>query len=333
MYKKNRLIIILISITFIEILSGCTSNSKSNIINNMTDNYKLLEGSWVPAGIYYEDELSRMHLVDLSDNDELMDLFSTKYLLFYESGAFLYMDLYNNRGMCVEQSLDKYILKTDTVFMYDFSETGLIEKEVESSNKTSFIAELYDENTLCIDTLDPISGKAKVDSVPIIFERENTESQYILLNKTPLNDDSSSNNSSSENNETNYYPTRPSEPFDNKYGTPTTICIHSGCQNYIASSGDTNCCTQHSARCLNCNCYIDEDDMYCMSCLSEAITSPENNHSSTSNDFYYNNSNRKDSCNYKYPSGEICGNKTNKYENLCDRHFDELNAIYQSLTN
>ena len=55
--------------------------------------------------------------------------------------------------------------------------------------------------------------------------------------------------------------------FTNKYGTSTTRCAHPGCSNYIASSGDTNCCRTHSNRCLNCGCYIDGDAMYCMSCL------------------------------------------------------------------
>ncbi len=60
--------------------------------------------------------------------------------------------------------------------------------------------------------------------------------------------------------------------FSNKFGTPSTICAHSGCSAFIASSGDTNCCKIHSNRCGNCNCYIDEDAMYCMSCLEDALT-------------------------------------------------------------
>ena len=58
--------------------------------------------------------------------------------------------------------------------------------------------------------------------------------------------------------------------FTNKYGTPTTICAHTGCTNYIAPSGDTNCCTVHSNRCMDCNCYIDEDATWCVSCLQKA---------------------------------------------------------------
>lgn len=59
--------------------------------------------------------------------------------------------------------------------------------------------------------------------------------------------------------------------FTNQYGTSTTKCAHSGCSNYIASSGDTNCCTTHSNRCYECNCYIDEDANWCMKCIENAL--------------------------------------------------------------
>lgn len=59
--------------------------------------------------------------------------------------------------------------------------------------------------------------------------------------------------------------------FTNKYGTNTTKCYVSGCSNYIANSGDTNCCEEHSNRCGECNCYIDGDAMFCMSCLETAL--------------------------------------------------------------
>ena len=59
--------------------------------------------------------------------------------------------------------------------------------------------------------------------------------------------------------------------FTNKFGTSTTKCAKAGCSNYIASSGDTNCCVSHSNRCLECRCYIDGDAMYCMECLYDAL--------------------------------------------------------------
>ena len=61
-----------------------------------------------------------------------------------------------------------------------------------------------------------------------------------------------------------------SNSFTNTYGSPTTKCAHSGCNNPVASSGDTNCCTVHSNRCADCGKYIDEDAMYCMDCLYKA---------------------------------------------------------------
>ena len=58
--------------------------------------------------------------------------------------------------------------------------------------------------------------------------------------------------------------------FTNKYGSSTTKCAHPGCNNPIASSGDTNCCTIHSKKCLECGKYIDEDATYCMDCITKA---------------------------------------------------------------
>lgn len=59
--------------------------------------------------------------------------------------------------------------------------------------------------------------------------------------------------------------------FTNKFGTPTTKCAHSGCNNYIASSGNTNCCTVHSNKCAECRCYTDEDALFCLDCLENAL--------------------------------------------------------------
>ena len=68
--------------------------------------------------------------------------------------------------------------------------------------------------------------------------------------------------------EESYKPTISNEDnFTNEYGTKTTKCRHSGCNNYIASSGDTAYCETHSKRCAECNKYIDEDAVYCMDCI------------------------------------------------------------------
>jgi hypothetical protein len=87
-------------------------------------------------------------------------------------------------------------------------------------------------------------------SIPVIIA-------LMVLAPSSFND--SSNNSSS------------TSSFTNKYGSSTTKCAHTGCTRYIASSGDTNCCTVHSNKCGNCGKYIDEDAMYCMDCIEKAL--------------------------------------------------------------
>ena len=81
-----------------------------------------------------------------------------------------------------------------------------------------------------------------------------------------LVEESKANNSNNSADKRSSY-----SPFTNKYGTSTTKCAHSGCTNYIASSGDTNCCTVHSSRCIECGCYIDEDANWCMDCIKGAL--------------------------------------------------------------
>lgn len=82
---------------------------------------------------------------------------------------------------------------------------------------------------------------------------------------------SASSGSSSSTNSSSSSSSKSQSSFTNKFGTRTTKCAISGCTNYIASSGDTNCCTKHSRKCMECYCYIDSDAMYCMSCLEKAL--------------------------------------------------------------
>ncbi len=91
------------------------------------------------------------------------------------------------------------------------------------------------------------------------FEKEKElDDLYNMANRDSVTQSSYGKNSSSGS-------------FSNKYGTRTTKCAVSGCDSYIARSGDTNCCVYHSNKCGNCRCYIDSDAMYCMSCISGAL--------------------------------------------------------------
>lgn len=107
--------------------------------------------------------------------------------------------------------------------------------------------------------------------------------------------------------------------FTNKFGTATTICAHSSCNNYIATSGDTNCCTTHSRKCLECDDYIDEDATYCISCLEDSIKPSANSNSS------YSSSEGEFWCMGK---NDTCQNKTSDpldlYCNSCDKNNDNI---------
>ena len=326
---KHKLInLLLIIVLSISTLSGCSSSTASSQ-SGPADGYDALGGTWFAAAIYYKDK----YLIDLSDNDTLMNLYDTTMLIFDENGTFLYTNIFNYRGQYTRNNADSFILTTENVFLYDFEADGMVEKEKEDADKPVYIVNLLDKNTMKINTFDPETNKISESSTPLILEKEDTESQYIKTYKTPLNGGSSSETDSTPNstdNNNNNYSTKPiTTPFTNKYGTATTYCVQNGCNNYIASSGDTNCCTKHSARCLNCNCYIDGDAMYCMSCMSGSAKGS----SSSSSSSYSSSSSSADTCKFKYSSGAVCGAKINNYISLCDKHFHELNNIYQSFTN
>lgn len=123
--------------------------------------------------------------------------------------------------------------------------------------------------------------------------------------------------------------------FTNKYGTPTTICAHSGCSNYIASTGDTNCCTTHSNRCFECDKYIDEDALFCMDCLEKYSSSSQSSNSSeTVSDWMKNQAVGKDYSEddggvyYCMGKNDTCPNTTrNAYDLYCDQCDPDGNNI------
>lgn len=143
---------------------------------------EMLEGTWMVGGIYYN-----RNLIDVADNDALADLYDTTYLWIHEGGTFLYYNFYNHQGTYAQKEENSFILKTDNVFSYDFTENGLEEKAIESSSKTSYLVTVLDDNTIQLDDLDPATGKAAADSSPLLFVREDEESSYIQTRKTPLN--------------------------------------------------------------------------------------------------------------------------------------------------
>ena len=145
-------------------------------------------------------------------------------------------------------------------------------------------------------------------------------------NNGKTNYNSSSSYSSSSSSTSSYSSSSSQSSFTNKYGTASTKCAHPGCNNYIASSGDTNCCTLHSNKCKECGKYIDEDATWCMDCLTSAANSKTETSSKTpstsSTKGPWHSSNVKSdgmgpyNC---YGKNDTCNNKTYNYQDLyCD---------------
>lgn len=93
--------------------------------------------------------------------------------------------------------------------------------------------------------------------------------------------------------------------FTNEYGTAATKCAHSGCENPVASSGDTNCCTIHSNKCAKCGRYIDEDATWCMNCISSALSGTSKGSSSSAS-----SSSSEQETYYCMGKNNTCPNKT-----------------------
>lgn len=184
--RKRTIVALLIFAIVLCLLPGCSHATET--VTPTADGYELLDGTWIVGGFYYEK-----YLIDISDNDALMDLYDTTYLWFYENGTFQYMNRYNHRGSYARKDENSFILKTDTVFMYDITENGLEEKVIETSDKASYLVTVIDSNTIQFDDLDPVTGNASADSSPLLFVKEDEESDYIQTNKTPLNGSSDSN--------------------------------------------------------------------------------------------------------------------------------------------
>lgn len=216
-------------------------SEKEDISQTQTtaEGFDILGGSWVVGGFYYKPN-NKQYLIDLSDDDRLMDIYDTTYLFFNEDGTFLYTNLFSSRGKYTKYGDNSYILKTDTVFTYDFEKGDIVEKE--DSPKSSYLITILDENTLHWGILDPQTGKLKLDSDPLVFEREDTESEYIQTHKTPLNSSSDSDNAS-KNGSTAKTPASDSSSSSKSSSTTTqksssTKKITSGMKNALQSAKD-----------------------------------------------------------------------------------------------
>lgn len=165
--------------------------------SNFAVGFESLGGNWVVGGIYYNNKI-----VDISDNEQLMAIYDAVFLNFYEDGTFLYMNMYNDRGQYTLQTNGAFFLKTETVFLYEITSKGIVEKEVDNSSKITYIVSLIDKDTLQLGILDPMTGREKAGSDPLIFEREGVESSYISEHKVSLNNSNSRMGASKKNEST-----------------------------------------------------------------------------------------------------------------------------------
>lgn len=204
---------------------------QSSESNAIADGYEILDGTWVVGGVYYEK-----YLIDISDNGTLMDLYDTTYLWFYEDGTFLYYNFYYRRGLYDKKDENSFILKTDTVFTYEMTESGLEEKVIESSSKTSYLVTVLDSNTIQFDDLDSATGKASADSFPLLFVRDSEESPYIQANKTPLNGSSDSNTQKKTETQKESPSTTKQDTTDTSSNSSTSVS--SGKRNALRSAKD-----------------------------------------------------------------------------------------------
>ena len=149
---------------------------------------------------------------------------------------------------------------------------------------------------------------------------------------TSSNSEDTYSSSQSYSSSSSNYSSGSNSSFSNKYGTSTTKCAKSGCNNYIASSGDTNCCVSHSNKCLECKKYIDGDAMYCMSCLTSAAKKSSSNSSGSTGKSYSSGSSSKSSgtCKFKEGGEYVCSSKATD-GSYCSYHKKYLDDAYNSL--
>ena len=197
---RRKLCILLL--TAITCLSLCSMVFQVNVHaeqgeSNSAVGFESLGGNWVVGGIYYNNKI-----VDISDNEKLMAIYDAVFLNFYEDGTFLYMNMYNDRGQYTLQTNGAFFLKTETVFLYEITSKGIVEKEVDNSSKITYIVSLIDKDTLQLGILDPMTGREKAGSDPLIFERKGVESSYISEHKVSLNNSNSRMGASKKNEST-----------------------------------------------------------------------------------------------------------------------------------
>lgn len=262
-----------------------------------------LVGSWHTVGLFYEGDIftvSQMETMEVLA-DITIDITANHHF----TGVFTAEERETVDGLWAEEYLDGF----DHVYSMSLGAAMILNNR--NTDVMYFGFADNDGDLMLILNRDGTSSHQK----PVV----DGEDVYAMALSIVASTEESTNDIP-----TDIVETEPYSPFTNDYGTPTTVCAHKGCSRFIATSGDSNCCIAHSQNCLNCGCYIDEDAMYCMDCLSESMTNSKSNSNSASN--------KTGGCQFEDLDGSICGAKCTDYPSLCNYHFEMLNAIYENMT-
>lgn len=179
---------------------------------------------------------------------------------------------------------DKYGTTLDETSLSNIAEITFADRLTEQRKDTDYAEDVSKKDIwLAHDEADYVMVELKYYTVPSL------EQDYTIVCFHHLSGDivdsvitQNSNEKEESIRQSQDQNTTDHESFTNQYGSSNTKCAHAGCNNPIASSGDTNCCTIHSSRCLNCNAYIDEDAMYCMDCIESSYSNKSSGSSTNS---------------------------------------------------
>ena len=179
-------------------LTACQQKQEQPVASNPTtvqttvetseNHYDLLEGSWHVAGVYYDWDL-----IDLSDYSSLQGVYSTYFLIFSKDGTFTYVNYSFYEGSSQEEDAYTFRLKPDEIYTLEVK-NGVAQKKVrDQSDMPTFIVQILDENTLCWEEVDPLTGAPVGDISPLIYERDGCKSAYIQQAKSGTKRDQTEN--------------------------------------------------------------------------------------------------------------------------------------------
>lgn len=186
MNKNGKVLCLTILLFF---LTACQQKQEQPVASNPTtvqstvetseNHYDLLEGSWHVAGVYYEGDL-----IDLSDYSNLQGIYSTYFLIFSKDGTFTYVNYSFYEGSSQEEDAYTFRLKPDEIYTLEVK-NGVAQKKVrDQSDMPTFVVQILDENMLCWEEVNPLTGAPVGDISPLIYERDGCKSAYIQQAKS-----------------------------------------------------------------------------------------------------------------------------------------------------